>query len=271
MPQHCCCGALQVCTRPLPVNILLYMHYNEFRKASNTLKILSRTLPLDCCHTFLYGYSEHDQRLEQVLQASSHAFVLFPSEEAVGAEQVRALIAAAAEGKEEPREEEEQQEGGEEGEGQERERRKKKKREGLRNGVSLVVLDGTWREARRMRHSPVLAQVPEIQLAPSSVAHHESLFIARQKSDVVERISTLEAVALLFQELAGTPTVEEGRVDTLSPLREAAHLLLRNLTCTMDHLLLQAGMKAKSNYKRSRPSPSPVASPSSPSESATHP
>ena len=195
--------------------------------------------------------AEHDQVVEQILANSTHSFVLFPSEEAERADQLRhhllhslpPTVGTTEEAKNEPT--------------------SSSHITPLRNQITLVVLDGTWREARRMRHSPLLAELKEIQLDPASIAGHQSLFVARQKSDVAERFSTLEAVALLFRELAPADCEEEA----LQPLREVAHTLLGNLKLTMDHLLLQAGMKDKTNFKRTRPSPAQPL----PSEESTTP
>ena len=55
-PRYCSCTAVSSIKTPLPINLVLYMHYNEFRSASNTVKILSRSLPSDCCRTLLFAH-----------------------------------------------------------------------------------------------------------------------------------------------------------------------------------------------------------------------
>ena len=104
-----------------------------------------------------------------------------------------------------------------------------------------------------MRHSPILAHIPEIQLAQSSITGYRSRFTARQKSDVEERISTLEAIALLMKELSASQSTQSPTPVTYDGWGEAAEILLSNLDIVMEHLLLQSGMKGiKTNSKRAQ-------------------
>ena len=69
-------------------------------------------------------------------------------------------------------------------------------------GYTFIMLDGTWREARKMSKMNCFQDIHKIQLHPASLLYHKSLFTARQKSDVKERVSTLECSSLLLRELS---------------------------------------------------------------------
>ena len=118
------------------------------------------------------------------------------------------------------------------------------------NKLTLIVLDGTWREARRLRHCDILEDLPKIQLSLDTMTDYKSRFIARQKSNVKERISTLEAVALFLREMALIKNKNEPTDDIIRNEETIAEVLLNNLDIVMQQLLLQSGMKSKSNLKR---------------------
>lgn len=113
--------------------------------------------------------------------------------------------------------------------------------------VTLIILDGTWREARRMRHHSLIKDLPQIQLSMSSLTGYKSRFIARQKSEIEERMCTLEAFSLLLREMNSRLSNETQFGASLS---ENSDCLFDNLDTVMDGLLRQIGMKEKSNFKR---------------------
>ena len=148
-----------------------------------------------------------------MIALSTHSFVLFPSSTAITATELSAIVSDVNE----------------------------KDTEDSLSHTLVIVIDGTWREARRMRHHPVIKDLPEIQLCGDSLEGYKSKFVARQKSKIEERISTLEAVALLLLELAPSEASTEATT---------AQLLFENLDIVMKQLLLQMGLKEKTNLKR---------------------
>jgi len=68
----------------------------------------------------------------------------------------------------------------------------------------VVLIDGTWRQARRMQASAVLTHLPCVSLSFDN-AQHQSNFLWRKQSQE-GRICTVEAGALLLEELGHTTT-----------------------------------------------------------------
>lgn len=161
------------------------------------------------------------KKLSEIIKSSLHCYVLFPSELAVDSSRFVSLIKNKKELKE-------------------------SNSDKTKHSLVLIILDGTWREARRMRHHPIIKDLPEIQLSSHSVSGYKSRFIARQKSDVEERISTLEAFALLLIEMHNEISGGESEASVFS---ETSTLLLNNLDIVMEELLRQLGMKEKTNFK----------------------
>lgn len=56
-PEYCVCNAMKKATQSLPFSVISLLNYSEFRRGSNTVKIISATLQPDCCTTLLYPYS----------------------------------------------------------------------------------------------------------------------------------------------------------------------------------------------------------------------
>jgi len=84
--------------------------------------------------------------------------------------------------------------------------------------LRLIVIDGTWRKARKMMHlNPALAQLPRL-----SIAQRDSQYLIR-KTPKAGQLSTLEAAYWALEELG------EPHPDLLNSFRElmAMHMKFR--------------------------------------------
>lgn len=92
----------------------------------------------------------------------------------------------------------------------------------LDGGCTLVVLDGTWRQARSIRRvNPWLAVLPVLRLAPT----RPSGYVIRTQPDPAG-LSTVEAVAAALVRLGGDPSL---RTAFLRPLHAMVGM---HLACT---------------------------------------
>jgi DTW domain-containing protein YfiP len=65
--------------------------------------------------------------------------------------------------------------------------------------ITLIVPDGTWRQAKRVgRREPALAQVPHVKLPPGALSNYR---LRREPND--ESVSTFEAIARAFGIIEG--------------------------------------------------------------------
>eukprot|EP00698_Gefionella_okellyi_P015669 TRINITY_DN4435_c0_g1_i3.p1 TRINITY_DN4435_c0_g1~~TRINITY_DN4435_c0_g1_i3.p1 ORF type:complete len:155 (+),score=47.10 TRINITY_DN4435_c0_g1_i3:439-903(+) len=90
------------------------------------------------------------------------------------------------------------------------------------DAMTIVVIDGTWQQARMMRHQ-LPSHLPMLRLQTSAF----SQFTLRQQTEP-GRVCTLEAVAILLQELHQS---------------EAAEILLKNLHVLNDRAHAQTPQK----------------------------
>jgi len=212
--DHCLCSSLPISQYPLKrTKIIMLLHYKEYRRASNTAKIIMHTLPTQ--PIYLYAYKKHMQELENELAKTKKAFVLFPSDRAVTFQQHFAEF--------QPNEIQSENAllGSEE------------------DPLTIVVVDGTWRDARKIYSScEFLQRIPALRLHQDSVDNHKPMFVARQKSDVLERISTLEAVSLILKEVAQLHNEVESSPEIIS-----SNMLLYSMNLVMQKLQLQSGIK----------------------------
>lgn len=181
---YCICPQLARirCRAPAspPVRFVIWMHVKECKRASNTGKLLSSLFP--DTEVLIHGCAEDESRFLELLdEARGRGFVLFPSEGAVSTA------------------------------------------DALQQGEStssaetplVVLLDGTWRQARRMRQG-VPGALPNVALT----AVTRSEFHWRRQSEE-GRISTVEAAALLLDELQ--------LADAAQALRESLAILCKGL------------------------------------------
>lgn len=183
----CICQLVAPLHLRLDVRFVLYMHYLEYTNAGDDGKLL-RLLAPDRTDLCVFGRPGDDERLKAALEGR-HALLLFPSETAHTVDDLSSLGISFA-------------------------RREdavvtSAKEAGAGPGpcVSIIVLDGTWKQVRAMRRhffrTEGLRNVPEIKLDPDSLAYWaergSSSVYARTQSQA-DRVCTLEAIALLLRE-----------------------------------------------------------------------
>lgn len=169
------------------VRFVVWMHVRERKRASNTGKLLEQLMPGS---TVLFHSVPADLDRFRELVAGRGAFVLFPSADAIPAAALVARRAAAVQHSEPAVQGAEEREGG-----------------GSAAADALaaapapllaVLVDGTWRQARRMHKH--LEDLPRVALAPRAASE----FQWRRQSQE-DRISTVEAAALLLEDLCEPP------------------------------------------------------------------
>jgi len=95
----------------------------------------------------------------------------------------------------------------------------------LRGLDGMVVLDGTWKEAKTLWwRNPWLLKLRRIVLNPQ----HRSRFGRLRREPRREALSTIEAAALLLKHLEAAPEIEARLLGTLDRLLEEAHSAGRN-------------------------------------------
>ena len=115
----------------LPHTIVVYMHHKEYAKSSNTPCLLQWLGP--AAHILVHGVEEHEKRLDALIARSgSRALVLFPGESSVDVSDVLARDEGARAG-----------EDGQVGPAV--------------DGWTVVVVDGSWRQARKMERRPCMS------------------------------------------------------------------------------------------------------------------
>jgi DTW domain-containing protein YfiP len=149
-------------------------HHKEFFNAANTGKILFSSAPR--ADLFIGAIPEDEKRLAEIVAADAvNSLVLFPSGDSITVQDFE----------------------------------KERKEKGVAAGhpVNIVALDGTWGQAKhlhaRLMRLPEFANVRKVRLAPEQL----SKFMSRKQSQV-DRICTVEAVALLLKELGEPPDVQ---------------------------------------------------------------
>jgi DTW domain-containing protein YfiP len=91
----------------------------------------------------------------------------------------------------------------------------------LRGLEGVVVLDGTWKEAKTLWwRNPWLTKMRRLVLNP----HHKSRYGRIRREPRREALSTLEAVALLLKHLDGGPEIEAMLLGALDRLIAEARL-----------------------------------------------
>lgn len=159
------------------VRFVVWMHVRERFRASNTGKLLEHILPNS--EVLIHDVPADEQRFQDLVSqaAPGAAFVLFPSEDAVSATEILsdAGLSTNVESDELGR------------------------CRGEAGQVALAVLvDGTWRQARRMHKQ--LEALPRAILSPKALSE----FHWRRQTQA-DRISTVEAAALLLEDLGEPP------------------------------------------------------------------
>jgi len=202
---HCICDAVTPVALRLDVRFMLYIHYLEYANAGDDGKLLRLLAPghTDLC---VFGRPGDDELLRAALEGR-HALLLFPSEIAhtVGdlarlgitfGEAAKAAGCEAAAGSQRVAGPHVQPAAN---------------ASLSASGVSIVVLDGTWKQVRAMRRhfyrTPGLSEVPEIKLEPASLAYWAArggASVYSRTQSQPDRVCTLEAIALLLVEYKTT-------------------------------------------------------------------
>uniref|UniRef100_A0A7S1WVN9 tRNA-uridine aminocarboxypropyltransferase n=1 Tax=Alexandrium catenella TaxID=2925 RepID=A0A7S1WVN9_ALECA len=169
LTTHCCCR--DVAAVRLRQHVVVLMHHAELnkRRGSNTAKLLLRF----GAQLLVWGLAEHDHQLRKLL-SHSNALILFP---APGARRAADLAEAARAGAPAP--------------------------------DCIVVLDGGWKETRKMNQS----LEPHVQRCCVSTATRGEYGSTRKyRNGERERVQTAGAFIALLRELGE----DEGRVEQLA-------------------------------------------------------
>eukprot|EP01114_Cavostelium_apophysatum_P015969 TRINITY_DN4464_c0_g1_i2.p2 TRINITY_DN4464_c0_g1~~TRINITY_DN4464_c0_g1_i2.p2 ORF type:complete len:218 (+),score=50.98 TRINITY_DN4464_c0_g1_i2:345-998(+) len=192
------------------VRFVIFMHYKEFYRASNTAKIMQIAAP-NATELLIYGKKDDDVRLVEIAQKDpQHTMILFPSTDALSIPDYLARFRKS-------------------------DGRNEVLQSGERPTVTVIVLDGTWgNTATIMRHCnktiPTELNIPKVKLNPDFL----SAFSRAQSQ--ADRICTLEAMVLLLKEF-GEP-------------EDVQNLLLANMKINVDTTAVPHGklLKKKPNF-----------------------
>jgi len=183
------------------VKIIVYMHFKEFFRASNTAKIIQITSRKNS-ELLIYGKREDEARLVELCREDpTHTFILFPSVDSISVPQLF-------------------------------ERHPDRKKDDSSNSANteklkIIVLDGTWGNAATiMRHCskiiPSELKIPCVRLDPKTL----SIFTRTQTQP--DRICTLESIVLLLQELGESQKNQDLLLNNMKINMEETHKSLKN-------------------------------------------
>jgi len=192
-------------------NFLLYMHYKEFGRQTNTGKILG--ISSENARIFLSGIPEEEAEMLSILKNNpKNSFVLFPSLNSISVAQFLSRFdpenSSDSKGKE-----------------------KEKEGEYEFPSLNIVVLDGTWNQAKHLAYN-IPEEVPRVHVDPTS----PSLFLLRKQTRS-DRICTLEAATLLIDELENFSF----KPNPNPPNHDLFHTMLGNLKLSVDSVLRDKG------------------------------
>jgi len=225
--EHCICAGLETlrtaessCTTFTPfrrVRFLPWMHYKERYRASNTGKLLCKLFAGS--RIFVDGLEEDHVDFERWMEENSKSdttltVLLYPSVDAVDGtklakEGVPMLDVVGTKGgglrtHSATPETADSSSDSEEGGGTDNSSSNAPRRAlSSFENLDVVLLDGTWSQARKMRkrveESGVVANMIPVKISPKELSRFSC---RRQTQD--DHISTLEAAAVLLQELGGS-------------------------------------------------------------------
>jgi DTW domain-containing protein YfiP len=173
--EFCMCGKFKVANWTgvkKNIELVFLMTYREFYRSSNTAKVVLNTLPNT--KFLLKGLPIHDEILKNMLVTDDthEVYVMFPSTGSLPIHKTPLVLQPTDQ---------------------------------VVDGIvddnkkyTIIVLDGTWREARRMNKN-IPEEVPRIHLTPVNDPIFEHL--RKQTVQKVGRTSTLEAVVECFREI----------------------------------------------------------------------
>eukprot|EP01063_Lacrimia_lanifica_P022841 TRINITY_DN30357_c0_g1_i1.p1 TRINITY_DN30357_c0_g1~~TRINITY_DN30357_c0_g1_i1.p1 ORF type:complete len:476 (+),score=161.33 TRINITY_DN30357_c0_g1_i1:76-1428(+) len=198
--EVCYCAELpEVPTR---VNFAVLYHPNEYLRSTSTGKLVSQVLGGE-----MVVYGCHEERVNQLVD-DPNTYILFPHETAVTLRDICGARPAVADAPSSasttlP---------SAQGEAKAQDAPPAPLNTDALKAVTVVVLDGTWRQARTL-FSLLEKRNPNIKRLRLDLAHagaHQSLFNALRKQSEAGRVSTFEACMLLLSEAAEDTTALEG-------------------------------------------------------------
>jgi DTW domain-containing protein YfiP len=161
-PRFCLCPHLQPLTLRTRVEVVI--HQRETVRSSNTAQLVPLTLTESALHIHGLPPPDHELDLSSLADPARAVFVLFPSDDSLPLDQ------AAAQAAQENR------------------------------PITLVAIDGSWRQARRMsKRIDTLRKLPWVTLPPQE---NPSRYAQRRQTDLAH-LSTFEAIARALGLLEG--------------------------------------------------------------------
>ncbi|KAK3238668.1 hypothetical protein CYMTET_51332 [Cymbomonas tetramitiformis] len=183
---HCICEHLIPLIFKTATRFLIYQHYTDYLNAGDDAKLLLRAAP-ERTTLFVYGREGDDARLKSECERDPAATVLlFPSESALTAAEY--LSQCRVDSKEPPAAHNESG---------------NTAAQPIPGTLSIIVLDATWRHAKAMHRHFCKANpgIRQVQLHPTTLSVY-----ARTQTQL-DRICTVEALALFLQEYGEHPSV----------------------------------------------------------------
>lgn len=177
---YCICHALKASVASCDIDIVLLMHRDEILKPTNTGRLIAEVLPNNC-YAYQWHRKEPPADLLALLQDENRQCILFfPSVDASLSVSTTQLQLAG--------------------------------RQSTHKKITVIVPDGTWREASRMANlSGYLQILPRVNL----VAAEPGQYSVRSATDK-SRLATAEAVAQLLDEC--------GEIAAAQALQTAFHI-----------------------------------------------
>ena len=220
--QRCCrCWLLHpqcICTPPTPPNVLenfkhrtiVWLHCKEFGRLSNTGGLITVAFPPPQSHVLVAGLQEDEEKFMAELERDPEAtFVLFPSDDALTAEEFMASVCADAS----------PAEGGGVAAARDTDSSvlldaattgqvgvaEEARADGSKRVYTIILVDGTWQQARRLALK-IPAHIKRVKLMPREAI--DPVYKSPMRSQATpDRVCSLSAYVLLLKELNTPPQV----------------------------------------------------------------
>lgn len=192
LPGLCVCSRMARFA-PAKTQVVVCAHHGEWGSASNSGCVLPTSL--EGAEMLLYGHPDHDRRLQELVNDPTRVTaLLWPGADAL----LPSELCAEAEAR------------------------------GLGGRLTVVALDATWGNARRM-HGSFPPGTLTVRLPPESTLKENKLSllrpVRRYRGDLESgRVSTVEAVASLLYELEGDEAMYRGLLDNLKVKVDACRI-----------------------------------------------
>lgn len=172
--SYCVCAKMPPLTFSAPCRFLIYMHPRDWYNAGDDAKLLLCAAP-ERTEIFIFGRPGDDDRLREALDASEASVLLFPDDAAITVEEFKLQCWHG---------------GGEAGAAS--------AVPAAAPALSVVLIDGTWNNVRRMQKhfsKHVGPRTPHVRLQP------EAFSVYARTQTRKDGVSSVEALALLVREL----------------------------------------------------------------------